>query len=126
MAKRLWSTLKGGFASSVLAANAVAIFSGMIPVALVKLALPFGFIRRGADRVLNGLAEGWIAVNGGWMALVQRIRWDVRGLDGLRRKGWYLVSSNHQSWVDILVLPLPPRLPGRTEGVSASGDPPIS
>jgi len=43
-------------------------------------------------------------VNGAWMALVQRIRWDVQGLDGLRRKGWYLVSSNHQSWVDILVL----------------------
>jgi 1-acyl-sn-glycerol-3-phosphate acyltransferase len=104
MVKRVWSTLKGSFASSVLAANVVAIFSGMIPVALVKLALPFGAVRRGADRILNALAEGWIAVNGWWMALVQRIRWDVSGLDGLRRRGWYLVSSNHQSWVDILVL----------------------
>ncbi len=28
----------------------------------------------------------------------------AQGLEGLRRKGWYLVSSNHQSWVDILVL----------------------
>ncbi len=96
--------LKGSIASSVLAANVVAIFSGMIPVALVKLALPFGVVRRGADRVLNTLVEGWIAVNGTWMALVQRIRWDVAGLEGLRRRGWYLVSSNHQSWVDILVL----------------------
>lgn len=104
MVKRLWAAVKGSFASSVLAANAVAIFSGMIPVALVKLALPFAAVRRGTDRVLMALAEGWIAVNGGWMALVQRIRWDVQGLDGLRRRGWYLVSSNHQSWVDILVL----------------------
>ncbi len=104
MLKRFWTTLKGSFASSVLAANTMAIFSGMIPVALVKLALPFGAVRRGADRVLNGLVEGWIAMNGAWMALVQRIRWDVTGLEGLRRKGWYLVSSNHQSWVDILVL----------------------
>jgi 1-acyl-sn-glycerol-3-phosphate acyltransferase len=104
MVKRLWAGVKGSFASSVLAANAVAIFSGMIPVALVKLALPFAAVRRGVDRVLMGLAEGWIAVNGAWMALVQRIRWDVQGLDGLRRRGWYLVSSNHQSWVDILVL----------------------
>ncbi len=104
MLKRFWSTLKGSFASSVLAANAVAICSGMIPVALVKLALPFGVVRRGSDRVLNALAEGWIAVNGWWMALVQRMHWDVAGLEGLRRKGWYLVSSNHQSWVDILVL----------------------
>ena len=104
MLKRLWTTLKGSFASSVLAANAVAICSGMIPVALVKLALPFGAVRRGADRLLNAMAEAWIAVNGWWMALVQRIRWDVTGLEGLRRRGWYLVSSNHQSWVDILVL----------------------
>jgi len=31
-------------------------------------------------------------------------RWDVQGVEGLHRRGWYLVSSNHQSWVDILVL----------------------
>ena len=104
MFKRFWMTLKGSFAGSVLAANAVTIFSGMIPVALLKLVLPSGAARRGADRVLNALAEAWIAVNGAWMALVQRIHWDVTGLEGLRRGGWYLVSSNHQSWVDILVL----------------------
>jgi 1-acyl-sn-glycerol-3-phosphate acyltransferase len=104
MMQRLWSTLKGSFASSVLAANAVAICSGMIPVALVKLALPFAAVRRGTDRLLNALAEGWIAVNGWWMVLVRRTHWDVQGLEGLRRKGWYLVSSNHQSAVDILVL----------------------
>ena len=104
MARRLWTVIKGGFASSVLVANVLTICSGMIPVALLKLALPFGALRRGTDRLLNALAEGWIAVNGWWMALVQRIHWDVKGLEGLRRKGWYLVSSNHQSWVDIFVL----------------------
>ena len=104
MSNRLWSTLKGTLASSVLVANAIAVCSGMIPFALLKVALPFGAVRRGTDRILNALAEGWIAVNGWWMAGVERIRWDVTGLDGLRRRGWYLVSSNHQSWVDILVL----------------------
>jgi len=104
MLKRVWSAIKGSFASLVLAVNTVALTSGMLPLALVKLTLPFSAVRRGADRVLNALAEAWISINGGWMALVQRIRWDVAGLDGLRRRGWYLVSSNHQSWVDILVL----------------------
>ena len=104
MLKRLWSTIKGSFAAAVLAVNAIAICAAMLPVALVKLVLPFAAVRRGADRVLMALAQSWIGVNGWWMALVQRIRWDVTGLDGLRRKGWYLVSSNHQSWVDILVL----------------------
>jgi len=35
---------------------------------------------------------------------VQRTRWDVRGLEGVDSGHSYLVTSNHQSWVDILVL----------------------
>lgn len=104
MFRRAWAVLKGGIASTVLFTNVVAIFSGMVPVALAKLALPQGALRRGTDRALNALVEAWITVNGWWMALVQRIHWDVHGLEGVRRKGWYLVNSNHQSWVDILVL----------------------
>jgi 1-acyl-sn-glycerol-3-phosphate acyltransferase len=104
MVRGLGSTLKGAFASLLLGANAVLICAAMMPAALLKLLLPFAPLRRGADRLLMALAEGWIAVNGAWMALVGRTRWDVSGLEGLRRRAWYLVSSNHQSWVDILVL----------------------
>ncbi len=104
MSNRFGSTLKGCFASLLLGTNAVVICAALIPLALVKLLLPFGGIRRGADRALNATAECWIAVNGWWMARVGRTHWDVLGLEDLRRQGWYLVSSNHQSWVDILVL----------------------
>jgi 1-acyl-sn-glycerol-3-phosphate acyltransferase len=46
-----------------------------------------------------------VAINSAWIAAVRPAAvWDVRGVDGLHRQGWYLVSSNHQSWVDILVL----------------------
>ena len=38
------------------------------------------------------------------MGLTQRTEWDVQGIEGLNRTGWYMVSCNHQSWVDILVL----------------------
>jgi 1-acyl-sn-glycerol-3-phosphate acyltransferase len=105
MVKRFWSTLKGCFTGSVLVANVLAICSSMVPVALAKLLAPRqGLVRRALDRAMNALAEGWIAVNGWWMALVERVRWDVTGHENLRRNAWYLVSSNHQSWVDILVL----------------------
>jgi 1-acyl-sn-glycerol-3-phosphate acyltransferase len=57
-----------------------------------------------ADRVLNALASAWVRVNGWWIDAAQRIRWDIEGIDALAPRGWYLVSSNHQSWVDILVL----------------------
>ena len=36
--------------------------------------------------------------------LVRDTRWDVDGLAGLDYQHSYLVTSNHQSWVDILVL----------------------
>lgn len=102
--KSLWSTAKGCVASLILAANILLIFSAMMPFALTKLLLPAVPVRRLMDRVLNALAQTWIGVNGWWMALVQRTDWQVSGLDGLQQRAWYLVSSNHQTWVDILVL----------------------
>ena len=98
------SFVKAVVASVVLAVNTVVIFSSMIPFALLKLALPFQAVRRVTDFVLNRLASGWIAVNGVWMAAVGRTRWQVSGMEGFSPRGWYLVSSNHQSWVDIPVL----------------------
>lgn len=104
MFRRLFAVLRGSLSGTLLAANLVTIFSGMVPVALAKLAMPQGTLRRGLDRALNAMAEAWITVNGWWLAVFQRIKWDVDGLQTVRRKGWYLVNSNHQSWVDILVL----------------------
>lgn len=104
MIRSLVSFVKAVVASVVLAVNTVVIFSSMIPFALLKLALPFQAVRRVTDFVLNRLASGWIAVNGVWMAAVGRTRWQVSGMEGFSPRGWYLVSSNHQSWVDILVL----------------------
>jgi len=73
-------------------------------VALLKLLLPFKPARIHIDRILNGLAANWISCNSGWMRLTQKTRWDVQGLDGLQYNNWYLVNTNHQSWVDIFVL----------------------
>jgi 1-acyl-sn-glycerol-3-phosphate acyltransferase len=36
--------------------------------------------------------------------IFSRTQFDAQGLEGLSRKDWYLVISNHRSWVDILVL----------------------
>jgi 1-acyl-sn-glycerol-3-phosphate acyltransferase len=45
-----------------------------------------------------------VARNNAWIAALGDAPWDVQGVDGLHLRGWYLVSPNHQSWVDILVL----------------------
>lgn len=90
--------------SSLLALNTAVCATVLLVLAVVKLVIPLNTVRRGVDPLLNGIAERWATNNALWIDLVQRIQWRVRGVDGLRRDGWYLVVANHQSWVDIFVL----------------------
>jgi 1-acyl-sn-glycerol-3-phosphate acyltransferase len=69
-----------------------------------KFLLPLPQLHRALNRILHWIGEIWIACNSGWMCLTQKTKWDVQGLEGLNYDGWYLVVSNHQSWVDILVM----------------------
>ena len=104
MLSRLPPALRGVLSGFTLGANTLIATLCLVPPSLVKLLLPFDAVRRGCDRALNALASGWVAVKGVWIAAVRSSRWDVQGVEGLHPRGWYLVSSNHQSWVDILVL----------------------
>jgi 1-acyl-sn-glycerol-3-phosphate acyltransferase len=101
---RLMQSLKGALAGVAIALNVIVVFSLMMPFAFVKFVLRAAPVRRFCDRALNGLASRWVAFNGLILAAVGRTRWDVAGLEGLNPRGWYLVSSNHQGWSDILVL----------------------
>jgi len=76
------------------------IFAFSIP----KFLLPFNSMRRIFDRIFLWLAENWISCNSGWMNLTQNTKWDVQGVEDFNYNGWYLVVSNHQSWVDIFVM----------------------
>ncbi|MBA4177572.1 MAG: acyltransferase [Leptothrix sp. (in: Bacteria)] len=99
--------LRGVLAGALLAVSTVTLTLAMVPPALLKLLLPFDGARRVCDRALTALAAAWVALNNRWIVAVRDAgapEWDVRGLEGLDTHGWYLVSSNHQSWVDILVL----------------------
>jgi 1-acyl-sn-glycerol-3-phosphate acyltransferase len=97
-------TLVGVLASLLLGLNIVFWCTFLFFFALLKLALPCKSVRTFLDRILNAIAENWISGNSAWMRLTQWTRWDVAGLEDLSRGGWYLVSSNHQSWADIFVL----------------------
>jgi len=104
MLAALPAPLRGGLTGLAVALNTLLVFGCMVPPALLKLLVPVAAVRRSCDRLLNALASGWVAINNGWIRAVSPAPWDVRGVDGLDPRGWYLVSSNHQSWVDILVL----------------------
>ncbi len=96
--------LIGVLASTLLAINSLFWVPLLLVFAILRLLIPVPFLRKALGPVTLAIAESWIACNSGWMALTQRCQWDVQGLDGLDYRKWYLVNSNHQSWVDILVL----------------------
>ena len=70
---------------------------------LIKL-IPFKPLQTLFGVLAKSCASNWVATN----SLIQNIfspyKIELTGLDALKRKDWYLVIANHQSWVDILVL----------------------
>ncbi len=76
----------------------------IIGFAFVKFLLPFAASRRIMSRWIMVMGESWVSCNAFIFSAVNSTEWDVRGLEGLNRKGWYLVMVNHQTWVDIVVM----------------------
>lgn len=72
--------------------------------AVLKLIVPIKGFRVLCTRLIIWIAEAWVAGNVGWMKLTHGTRWQIDGAEQLKRESWYLVLSNHQSWVDILAM----------------------
>ena len=94
----------GGFSFLLYFLNTVFWATPLYLTAILKLLIPFSGWRKICEKVLNGIANNWIYFNNLNILLTKKINWDVKGLEGLKLNEWYLVVSNHQSWVDILVL----------------------
>lgn len=96
--------LLGAVSFALMALNMLFWVPLLLVVALVRFVLPFGAVRRAIAPVLSAIVEAWVGCNSAGMALMHRTRWDVVGFEQLDRASWYMVVSNHQSWVDIVVL----------------------
>ncbi|MET1076905.1 MAG: acyltransferase [Pseudomonas sp.] len=96
--------VRGTLAALLLMLNTLVFCWPLFIGALVKALLPFQAARRVINVAMHWSAESWISVNKTWMDGVHPTQWDVQGLEGLDQHHTYLVTSNHQSWVDILVL----------------------
>ena len=104
MLRFLPTPLKGLLAALLMALNTIFWCTPLFILTFVKVLLPFQAAQRGLRDVMHVIASRWIAVNGWWMHAMQDIRWDVQGLQDMDMQHSYLVTSNHQSWVDIFAL----------------------
>jgi 1-acyl-sn-glycerol-3-phosphate acyltransferase len=96
--------IRGTFTFALIALNTVLCCIPLFAVALLKLLVPVTGWRRLTSRWLVGIAQLWIANNTAMLRATQSTRWDVEGVEGLDPEQWYLVVSNHRSWVDIFAL----------------------
>jgi 1-acyl-sn-glycerol-3-phosphate acyltransferase len=104
MLKSLPNLLLGTFSLLALTVNTVFWCSLLYISALLKLCSSKPSWRAVWARVSHGIAGNWTACNNLGLRLTKEITWDVVGLDGLEPEKWYLLISNHQSMVDIVVL----------------------
>ncbi|KQC08681.1 MAG: acyltransferase [Smithella sp. SDB] len=98
------SVVLGVMASFLLFINVLFWITILFVFAVPKILIPWPPLLKILNRILHWIGENWISGNSGWMWLTQKTQWDVQGAEKLDYNGWYLVVSNHQSWVDILVM----------------------
>jgi len=96
--------IRGAISLLLILANTVFWACFLFPLAFLKLIVPIGAWRKACNMVLDAIATNWIGGNNLNLWLINDIKWEVTGMEGLSRDDWYLVMSNHQSWSDILVL----------------------
>ncbi|HHT5706644.1 1-acyl-sn-glycerol-3-phosphate acyltransferase [Raoultella planticola] len=76
----------------------------IIIAGLIKLLVPIPAVWRTISRFCNFMMYCWCEGLALLLYLNPRLTWDVQGLEGLNKKNWYLLISNHHSWADIVVL----------------------
>ncbi len=96
--------LKGVLSILLYILNTIVLTIPLIGISLFKFIIPVHPFVVILDKILISIATLWIGINSFNSSLFCKIDWDIRGLEKLEKKDWYLVISNHQSWVDILVL----------------------
>lgn len=92
------------FSFSAFALNLA--FWGIVvtPLGLIKLLLPFKAVHRLTGYAGKGCYRGWTAVNTTLINVFNKVDWQITGAQTLDKQSWYLLISNHKSWLDIPVV----------------------
>ncbi len=84
--------------------NTIIVGGSIFLVGLVKFFLPIKPITALLNILLHGLWRLWAIFNLLATNLTNPVDWQINSKDKYDKKGWYLLISNHLSWVDIMVI----------------------
>lgn len=104
IARRILNIFHGLLALSLIIGNTLFWVFPLVTLAILKALIPITPFKKAAAFIIEKMAMTWVRINNFNINWLLNITWDVRGVEKLNMRDWYLVLSNHQSWVDIVVL----------------------
>ena len=94
----------GVISALALVAHTMILGVFLYAVILLKMISPQKLIHHVIDPCIIFIASMWLEGILWWINWVYQPKWQVNGADNLNPNDWYLITANHQSWVDIFVL----------------------
>ncbi len=73
-------------------------------IGIARIIIPIEPWRKICTTYTVSIGESCIALNFLWIKLLHRPSFEVQGLKNVDKSTWFVATSNHQSWADILIL----------------------
>ncbi len=102
--KKPFHNITGFISVTLILLNTLAGYAPLLVAGLVKWILPFKVVTVPCTWIITQVATNWLSINNLIYRYVLGVKVITTGETVFDKKGWYLVLSNHQSWIDIVVL----------------------
>ncbi|MFZ0219424.1 MAG: acyltransferase [Candidatus Aquirickettsiella sp.] len=101
---KLYKFLRAGLAATLYLIILTLWFIPLASVGLCRFMIPLKKWRKSTKKLMEALHAVWLRSNYLLLKWIIPVKWEIKGLEQLHYKEWYLLISNHQSWADILIL----------------------
>lgn len=96
--------LKASLSLVLIVLNTLFWFTPVVALGVIKVLIPNIWVRGKLNLIIDKMATYWIALNNLNQSLLGRTKVTRYDQERLSLHAWYMLISNHQSWVDILIL----------------------
>lgn len=102
--EKLSGQVRGISALSLTIGNTLLWMIPLFIAGILKFLIPLSAFRKIFNKAITFVCVSWNSWNNTIIDLTQNVRWDVQGLENLKKTDSYLILCNHQTWSDILIL----------------------
>lgn len=100
----MFKTLRGIFCALLLTINLVICGLAIIIIGVISWPIPSKTWNHYSNKSMQGIPVLWGCLNHYILSISLHNKFDISGSGTLSRKKWYIMLSNHQSWMDILII----------------------